>query len=101
MKNFLGINWLVRLRNPVFWVQVAVALFVPMLAQAGLAWEQITTWGALWQVIWLGIQNPVTVVAVILSVWNAVNDPTTAGLQDSPLALSYDKPSEVRGKREE
>ena len=32
MKNFLGINWLVRLRNPVFWVQVVVALFVPMLA---------------------------------------------------------------------
>ena len=84
------------MKNPVFWVQVVVALFVPMLAQAGLAWDQITTWGALWQVIWQGVQNPVTVVAVLLSVWNAVNDPTTAGLKDSIRALSYDKPGEIK-----
>lgn len=100
MKHFLGINWLVRLRNPVFWAQVVVALFVPMLTQMGLAWEQITTWSALWQVVLQSISNPVTVVAMLLSIWNAVNDPTTAGLQDSPLALSYDKPGEVRSKSE-
>ena len=93
MKNFLGINWLVRVKNPVFWAQVVVALFVPLLAGAGLAWEQVTSWRALWQVVWQGIQSPVTVVAMLLSVWNAVNDPTTAGLQDSALALSYDRPN--------
>lgn len=94
MKHFLGINWLVRVKNPVFWAQVAVALFVPMLTQMGMAWEQITTWGALWQVIVQGISNPVTVVAMLLSVWNVINDPTTAGLGDSTRALSYDSPSE-------
>ena len=100
MKHFLGINWLVRIKNPVFWAQVAVALFVPMLTQMGLVWDQITTWSALWQVIVRGISNPVTVVAMLLSVWNAVNDPTTAGLGDSSRALSYDKPGQVRSKSE-
>ena len=50
---------------------------------------------ALW-----GISNPVTVVAMLLSVWNTVNDPTTSGLKDSSRALSYDKPGEVRSKSE-
>ncbi|MBQ8264293.1 MAG: holin, partial [Oscillospiraceae bacterium] len=27
------------------------------------------------------------------SVWNALNDPTTSGITDSTLAMSYDKPS--------
>ncbi len=94
MKHFLGINWLVRIKNPVFWGQVVVALFVPMLTQMGLVWDQITTWGMLGQVILQGLSNPVTVVAMLLSVWNTVNDPTTAGLKDSSRALSYDKPSE-------
>lgn len=99
MKHFLGINWLVRVKNPVFWAQVVVALFVPMLTQMGMVWDQITTWGVLWQVVLRGISNPVTVVAMLLSVWNAVNDPTTAGLKDSSLALSYDKPKEMKNEK--
>ncbi len=92
MKNFLGINWIVRIKNPVFWAQVVVALIVPMLTSLGLSWEQMTTWSALWQVVVHSLSSPVTVAAMLLSVWNAVNDPTTAGLRDSALALSYDKP---------
>ncbi len=92
MKNFLGINWIVRIKNPVFWAQVLVALMVPMLTSLGLSWEQMTTWGALWQVLVRSLSNPATVAAMLLSVWNAVNDPTTAGLQDSALALSYKEP---------
>ena len=94
MKNFLGINWLVRAKNPVFWAQVVVALFVPMLTRMGLVWDQITTWQALWQVVISGLSSPVTVVAMLLSVWNTINDPTTAGLKDSSRALSYDKPNQ-------
>lgn len=92
MKNFLGINWLVRFKNPVFWVQLVVALFVPIFTHLGLAWEQVTTWGALWQVIVQGVSNPVIVAAMLMSAWNAVNDPTTAGLSDSASALTYDEP---------
>ena len=88
----MKINWKVRLRNPVFWVQVAVAVILPMLANLGLAWEDMTTWAALGNVLLESVKNPVIVVAVIVSVWNAVVDPTTAGLGDSSQALTYEKP---------
>lgn len=89
----MNINWKVRFKNPVFWAQIAVAIFLPILTQLGLSWEQITTWGALWDLIVKAIGSPVIVVAVIVSVWNAINDPTTTGLSDSTQAMSYDKPS--------
>ena len=88
----MKINWKVRFKNPVFWVQVAVAVILPMLANLGLAWEDMTTWAALGGVLWESIKNPVIVVAVIVSVWNAVVDPTTAGIGDSSQALTYEKP---------
>ena len=88
----MKINWKVRFKNPVFWVQIAVAVILPMLANLGLAWEDMTTWAALGGVLLESIKNPVIVVAVIVSVWNAVNDPTTAGLGDSSQALTYEKP---------
>ena len=88
----MKINWKVRFKNPVFWVQVAVAVILPMLANLGLAWEDMTTWAALGGVLLESIKNPVIVVAVIVSVWNAVIDPTTAGVGDSSQALTYEKP---------
>lgn len=88
----MNINWKVRFKNPVFWAQIAVAVFLPILTQLGLSWEQITTWGALWDLIVKAIGNPVIVVAVIVSVWNAINDPTTSGLSDSANALTYTEP---------
>ena len=88
----MKINWKVRFKNPVFWVQVAVAVILPMLANLGLCWEDMTTWAALGGVILESIKNPVIVVAVIVSVWNAVVDPTTAGIGDSSQALTYEKP---------
>lgn len=88
----MGINWKVRLKNPVFWVQIAVAVFLPVLAYFGLNWEDMTTWGAIGKVLLDAVRNPVVIVSVIVSVWNAINDPTTKGLSDSAQALTYDKP---------
>lgn len=88
----MKINWTVRINNPVFWANIAVAVFLPILAHMGLNWEDLTTWSALGDVLIGAVQNPVIVVAVIVSVWNAINDPTTAGLSDSALAMTYDVP---------
>ena len=88
----MKINWQVRFKNPVFWVQIAVAVVLPILTYLGLSWEDMTTWAALGGVLFEAIKNPVIVVAVIVSVWNAVNDPTTAGLGDSSQALTYKEP---------
>ena len=88
----MKINWKVRVKNPVFWVQVAVAIILPILAHLGLEWEDMTTWAALGGVLFDAIKNPVIVVAVLVSVWNAIVDPTTAGVGDSSQALTYEKP---------
>ena len=88
----MKINWKVRFRNPVWWAEVAAAVILPMLAAIGLGWEDVTSWVALWNVIKTAFANPVTVAAVLVSVWNTVTDPTTAGICDSDRALCYEKP---------
>ena len=86
------INWKVRFKNPVFIVQILAAVFLPMLAYFGFKWEDMTSWGAILNVLMGAVKNPVVVVAVIVSAWNAINDPTTKGLFDSEQARAYIKP---------
>ena len=38
------------------------------------------------------VKNPVVIVSVAVSVFNAINDPTTKVLSDSAHALGYNKP---------
>ena len=42
----MKINWKVRFKNPVFIGQLALAIFVPILAYMGITVEDLTTWGA-------------------------------------------------------
>ena len=96
----MKINWKVRLKNPVFWVQALTAVFLPIFAYFGLQWEDMASWQVIGEVLLKAVQNPVVVVAALASLWNAVNDPTTAGLKDSPRAMSYTVPY-GRGGRDE
>ena len=91
LKN-MKINVPVRLRNPVFWAQVSLAIFTPILAYFGLTGADITSWPMLGQTMLAAVSNPYVCVLVVVSVWNAVNDPTTSGLGDSTRALAKCKP---------
>ena len=53
-----AINWKVRLKNPVFWAQVAAAVVSPILVGLGLQWEDMTTWPALWEALRQGGAQP-------------------------------------------
>lgn len=86
----MNINWKIRLKNPVWWAQVAAAVLLPMLAAASLRREDMTAWPTLWGVLTGAFKSPVTVVSVAVSLWNALIDPTTKGLSDSSRALSYE-----------
>jgi len=86
------INWKVRLKNPVFWVQIVAAIVLPILTYLGLSWEDITTWAAFGNIFVQAVSNPVILVSVVVSVWNAINDPTTKGLNDSFRAMTYENP---------
>lgn len=88
----MEINWLVRIKNPLWWAQIICAIILPVLAYFGLNWQDMTTWEKLWHLLVQAIQNPVVAVSMIVSVINAINDPTTAGIKDSARALTYAKP---------
>lgn len=90
----MKINWKVRIKNPVFWAQVAIAIVSPILVGLGLQWQDMTTWAALGNALLKAVSNPVIVVSVIGSLWACITDPTTAGTSDSEQALTYDEPKE-------
>lgn len=90
----MNINWNVRWKNPVWWAELAVAIFAPILTHAGVNWPDVTTWAALGRLLLDAVQNPVVVVAVLVAAFNACTDPTTKGIGDSARAQTYDTPAE-------
>lgn len=84
------INWKIRFKNPVFISQLFLSFIIPILGYFGLTAQDITTWISLFDLLINAFSNPYVVMLVIVSVWNAINDPTTRGVQDSSLAKQYE-----------
>lgn len=89
-------NLKVRFKNPVFIAQFILAILTPLLAYAGLTVQDLTSWQALGKILLEAISNPYVLGLIVVSVWNAFNDPTTAGVTDSKLAMTYDKPNKSK-----
>ena len=90
----MKINLKVRFKNPMFYVQLALSVFTPIMTYLGLTATDLTTWGKLADVIGQAISNPYVLSLVLVSVYNALVDPTTAGFGDSLNALTYDAPKQ-------
>lgn len=86
------INLKVRFKNPVFLAQLGMAIFLPIFAYFGLTAQDMNSWSTLGKTLFDAISNPYVVSLVIVSVWNAINDPTTSGINDSEIAMTYTKP---------
>lgn len=94
--NFLGINWKVRANNPQFWFQIFLAIAVPIGTYFGVTGKDVTSWKVLIDLIGQAISNPYVIAMVVVSVYNAVNDPSTKGVKDGENALEYVKPSQKK-----
>lgn len=90
----MKINLKVRFKNPMFYVQLVLSILTPILAYSGLTATDLTTWAKLGEVLLQAISNPYVLSLVIVSVYNALVDPTTKGFGDSENALTYDKPKQ-------
>ena len=88
----MKINWKIRVKNPVWWAQVVLAVLTPILAYMGLTLESLTSWCVLGNVLLEAVKNPYVLGLVVISLWNACTDPTTKGLRDSERALNYQEP---------
>lgn len=84
----MKINWKVRFKNPLFVAQLGMSILVPILAYAGLTVQDLTTWKALGDLLLGAFSNPYVLGLVAISVYNAVLDPTTRGLNDSLNVLN-------------
>lgn len=84
----MKINWKVRFKNPLFVAQLGMSVLVPILAYAGLTVQDLTTWKALGDLLLSAFSNPYVLGLVAISVYNAVLDPTTKGLNDSLNVLN-------------
>ena len=85
-------NLKVRFNNPVFVFQLLLAIISPILLYYKLTVQDLTTWTAVWNLLTGALMNPYVLGTVLISVWNALNDPTTAGITDSSQAMTYSKP---------
>lgn len=88
------INWKVRFNreNFLFIGQIIVSVVIPILTYFGLQASDFTTWAAVWNTFLQAISNPYVVVMALVSLFNAVTDPTTKGIGDSDSALTYTTP---------
>ena len=92
----MNINWKIRFKNVSFWVSVVLAIVTPILTYFGLAAQDLTTWGTIWNVIIQAVSNPYVILMVAVSLYNAVVDPTTSGVTDSSRVLQYNVPNNVK-----
>lgn len=86
------INWKVRFKNPVFIAQLILSILTPILTYMGITVQDLTSWGMVFNTLQCAVANPYVLGLIIVSVWNALNDPTTSGLGDSANALTYSSP---------
>jgi len=94
----MKINWEVRLKNPVFWGQIAIAIIIPILGYFGLDGKDITSWKILFDLLGKTLSNPWMLFIIAGSVANTLNDPTTHGVSDSLQVMGYTKPSKKGSK---
>ena len=88
----MKINFKVRFKNPIFLAQLAMSILLPILSYMGLTVQDLTSWSLIGNALFEAIKNPYVLGLVAVSVWNALNDPTTKGVGDSENALGYTVP---------
>ena len=81
------INWTIRKQNPMFYIQLLLSVFVPVLAYLGINWSDVTTWETFFQVIVSAISNPYCLSIVAVSLFNTVVDTSSPGVNDSDHVL--------------
>lgn len=81
------INWKVRIKNKLFWLAIIPAILL-LIQSVAAVFGYTFDFNDL-QTKLLAVVEAVFGVLVILGI---VTDPTTAGISDSDLAMTYDKP---------
>lgn len=93
MKNFLGINWKIRMTHSVGIIQLIASAILPVLVYLGIDWQALTSWHAVGHAIVQVISNPIAIGTILVNMYFSVIDGTSTGLTDSPQARAYHRPN--------
>lgn len=81
------INWKVRIRNRQFWLSLIPCVLLLIAQVCGMFGVSLDLTG-----IGEQLTEIVTTIFLLLSILGIVTDPTTEGISDSALAMTYEKP---------
>lgn len=81
------INWKVRIKNKNFWLAIIPAVLLLITQIGAIFGIQIDT-----AIIGEQLAAVVSTIFLILTILGIVTDPTTEGISDSALAMTYDAP---------
>lgn len=86
----MKINWKVRFKNPVFWMTIVPAI-------VGTVYTVLGACGIVPAIAEDTVLNMAAMLVSVLTTIGVLVDPTTAGIGDSALALTYEEPREDGG----
>jgi len=81
------INWIVRIKNKQFWLAL-IPMLLLLIQTVAAVFGYTLDFGELGNKLLAVVE----VVCSLLALLGIVNDPTTATLSDSRLAMTYDEP---------
>lgn len=81
------INWIVRIKNKQFWLAL-IPMLLLLIQTVAAVFGYTIDFGELGNKLIAVVE----VVFSLLALLGIVNDPTTATLSDSKLAMTYDEP---------
>lgn len=81
----MNINWKVRIKNPVFWMTVIPAI-------TGLVYTVLNALGVVPALAEDTVLNMAAMLVTVLTTIGVLVDPTTKGIGDSHLAMTYKAP---------
>lgn len=83
------INWIVRIKNKNWWISIIPAILLLVQSLARVFGYELHIDGISARLI-----DVINAAFTVLALVGVTVDPTTAGLGDSQLAMTYDKPKE-------
>ncbi|MBO5955414.1 MAG: phage holin [Clostridia bacterium] len=90
----MKINWQVRIKNPVFWMTVIPAV-------TGLIYAVLGALGVVPALAEDTVLNMAAMLVTVLTTVGVLVDPTTKGVNDSHLAMTYSAPRKDDTEEEE
>jgi len=85
------INWTVRIKNKLFWLALIPAVLLLVTSVAAVFGYKLD-----FTVLGEKLAAVVEAVFSVLAILGIVVDPTTEGVKDSRLAMTYEQPKEYK-----